>query len=317
MADDLLENGVEVRYRGPATLHRSDGADLQGRGGGVGGMLWEALEGAGWVGQVTSPHTTVAIRVGLPCVATHKHQPLSPMPRARHDGGWIDEDGVAWQQQVGPLSGRAVGPDFRILESEFAAHDRGQGDALLRAAATHAGWLGDDDGEIIELPDVRIAVSVARRNAHWEDPDRHPREPAPQEDQLESAGTMHDSELLVLAREVAARFGDPNPTLIQHARGTRFDLTRATGSTVFDDTPSCIFAMEGNFRWHHSRPANSDRQPFERDGSYRFLTVVIDAKTGKPMDHGASNSPRDLTALGNLITDHPPQTADSQDVIGP
>jgi hypothetical protein len=305
MADDLLENGVEVEYRGPATLRGRDIVDLEGRGGGIGGMLWEALEGAGWVGQFTSPRTTVAIRVGVPCVAAPEQRVVPTKPPGRHERGWIDEDGVAWQQQVGPLSGRAAGPTFRVLESELAAHERVQGDALLRAVASRAGWPDGPHGERVELSDVRIAVSVARRNPHWEDPDGHPGEAT-------SEGTMDDSELLRLALKIAARFGDPEPVLVQHARGTRFDLLRATGSTVFSDTPSCMFVMEGNFTWNHSRPANPDRHLTEKDNAYRFLTVVIDAETGRPMDHGASNRRPDLTALSNLMTDHPPQTVDSR-----
>lgn len=141
-----------------------------------------------------------------------------------------------------------------------------------------AGWLEGDAGETVELPEVWILVSVARRNPRWDDPDAHPAA-AFDEDQL--AGMLSDDELLAVALEVAARFGDPNPVVIEHARGTRFDLTRVTGSYVFDDTPSCIFAMEGDFRWNHSRPANPERQLSEADISYRFLTIVIDARTGK------------------------------------
>jgi hypothetical protein len=75
---------------------------------------------------------------------------------------------------------------------------------------------------------------------------------------------------------------------------------------VFSDAPSRLFAMQGNFHWRHSRPAHPDRQVADEDSSYRFLTVVIDAKTGKPTDFGASHGPPDLTALGSLITDAAP-----------
>jgi hypothetical protein len=209
-------------------------------------------------------------------------QRLPVGPRRRNEGGWVDEDGIAWQQQVGPLSGRAAGQGFRLVES------------LLRAAAVQAGWLDGDPGRIVELPEVQIAVSVANRHARWEDPDAHPPR---QEDQAQTPGTMDDSELLALALEVAARFGDSSPVLLRHARGTRFDLTSATGSKVFSDTSSCIFAMRGNFRWNHSRPAHPGRQITEEDISYQFMTFVLDAKTGKLMDVGASHQAPDLILL--------------------
>ncbi|HEX3618081.1 MAG TPA: hypothetical protein VHU61_16175 [Solirubrobacteraceae bacterium] len=117
---------------------------------------------------------------------------------------------------------------------------------------------------------------------------------------------LGDGELLVCALEVAARLGDPSPLVIKHARGTRFDVNRAVGSgKVFDDTPSCVFAMQGNFRWNHSRPAQSGRELTEQDISYRYLTVVLDARTGKLMDLGASGQKPDLTALGGVISDRP------------
>jgi hypothetical protein len=123
---------------------------------------------------------------------------------------------------------------------------------------------------------------------------------------------MDDGALLELALEVAARFGDPTPSLIRHARGTRFEVTSATGSKVFSDTPSCIFAMQGNFRWNHSRPANPDRQLTEQDISYQFMTFVLDAETGKLMDVGASHQAPDLKLLNNVTTDEvpPPPAAD-------
>jgi hypothetical protein len=310
---DLLENGVKLRYQGPATIHRVGEVTLHRRSGGIGAMVWELLVAAGWVGEQTSPRMTVAIRVGVRCAAASASgaEPgaVGAAPLRRREGGWIDEEGIAWQQVVGPLSGRAAGPGFCLLEGALTPAERDQGDALMRAAAELAGWLHGDTGETVELPDVRVLVSVARRNPRWEDPDEFP-PAAIDEDQL--ASMLSDEELLAIALEVADRFGDPEPVVIEHARGTRFDLTRVTGSYVFDDTPSCIFAMEGSFRWSHSRPAL--HQPLtEADISYRFLTVVIDARTGKPMDHGARNNALvDLTPLGKVVIDRPRQPPEAQ-----
>jgi hypothetical protein len=303
MAGVLLENAVEVRYRGPATLEEAGNSSLRDRAEGVDGMVWEALQGAGWVGEITSPRMTVAIRVGV-APAPRSEQPRMVTETSHyHEGGWVDADGVTWQQRVGPLNGRAAGPGFRLVESEFAAHAHGLGNALLRAAALQAGWHDADPDRTVELPEVQIAVSVARRNPRWEDPDAHP-----QDHHSQSADTLDDSELLSLALEVAARFGDSSPTQVRHARGTRFDVTRATGSKVFSDTPSCIFAMQGNFRWNHSRPANPNRQLTEQDTSYQFMTFVLDAETGKLLDVGASHQAPDLRLLSNVITDNLPRS---------
>jgi hypothetical protein len=62
---DLLTNGVEVHYDGPATLGGSGKARLHDRVGGIGEMVWEALDGAGWVGEVATLRMTVALRVGV------------------------------------------------------------------------------------------------------------------------------------------------------------------------------------------------------------------------------------------------------------
>lgn len=293
------------------TLSGSDGTSLDGRPAGVSGMLWEAIDGAGWVGERASLRMTVAIRVGVPGAPTSGVQSDIDGEANRCEAGWTDDDGVAWQQYVGPLSGRAAGPGFRVLESELAPHERGLADGFLRAAAEQAGWLSDASSTVVELPDVRIAVSVARRNPRWEDPEAQPLALSAQDYQSHCSETMGDRELLESALEVAARLGDPNPILIRHARGTRFDVTSVTGSQVSSDAPSCIFAMQGNFRWHHSRPANPERQLTEEDSSYGFLTIVIDAGTGAPTDVGASNQPPDLTALGHVVTDRPQRPPDA------
>ena len=79
-------------------------------------MVWEALDGAGWVGEVATLRMTVALRLGValaPAIATAGRAQFEPLPgRARRLGekGHIDDHGVAWQQRVGPLDGRAAGP---------------------------------------------------------------------------------------------------------------------------------------------------------------------------------------------------------------
>jgi hypothetical protein len=191
-----------------------------------------------------------------------------------------------------------------LLESDRRPEELEFGEDMLYTAATHAGWLAGDPSEVVDVPDVRIAVSVARRNPRWEafasgaaDLGTAPPAAAP------TVSAIDESELLALAREVAARSGDPNPELIQHARGSRFDVTRTTGSTVFGDAPSYIVVMKGSFRRGRSRP---DARPTEEQSvSYPFQTVVIDIETGKITDSGSSNRAPDLTSLGDVVTDHP------------
>jgi hypothetical protein len=119
-----------------------------------------------------------------------------------------------------------------------------------------------------------------------------------------TVSAIDESELLALALEVAARKGDPNPELVQHARGSRFEVTRTTGSIVFSDVPSYIIVMKGNFRARRaSRPGH--RYPDdEQSVSDPFQTLVIDIETGQITDSGSSNHCPDLASLGEIVTDH-------------
>lgn len=78
--------------------------------------------------------------------------------------GWIDDRGIVWHQQRGPLNGRAAGPGYRLLESERTQEDLEFGEDMLYTAAVQAGWLTGEEGEVIDVPDVQITVSVACRN---------------------------------------------------------------------------------------------------------------------------------------------------------
>jgi hypothetical protein len=306
---DLIPNGVGVHYEGPATLGQSGRARLHGRAGGIDEMVWEALDGAGWVGEAATLRMTVALRVGVapaPADAPKRRSQFAPLPgRVRRLGekGWTDENGIAWQQSVGPLNGRAAGPGYRLSESERRPEDREFGEDMLYTAATHAGWLAGDSDEVVDVPDVRIAVSVARRNPRWEAFANGASDLGTAPPAAPTVSAIDESELLALARELAGRCGDPDPELIQHARGSRFDVTRTTGSIVFSDAPSYIVVMKGDFRGHRSRPGA--RPDDEQSFSYPFHTVVIDIETGNITDSGASNQAPDLTPLGDIVTDHP------------
>ena len=285
-------------------------------------MLWEALGRAGWVGEIVSVRTTVALRVGIAMAPASQPAPQSETPlltggvRRLGERGWIDDQGVRWQQSAGPLNGRAAGPGYRLLESERGPAEIEFGEDMLYTAAVHAGWLSGNSEQVVDVPDVRVAVGVARRNPTWEayaaDPDSvpfSPTEPAgggARGGAPEVVGALDESELLARARDVAARAGDPEPALIQHARGSRFDVTRTTGSVVFSDAPSIIVVMEGNFRSRRRSPPRPqpDVPATDEFVSYPVQVLVFDVATGQITDSGSSNQRPDLTPLGQVVTDH-------------
>jgi hypothetical protein len=326
MIRDLLTDAVAVEYEGPATLGRCGRGRLHDRVGGIGEMLWEALDRAGWVGEVVSIGTTVSLRVGVaaaPATRPKQRAQLEPLPggvRRLGEKGWIDDQGVAWQQSVGPLNGRAAGPGYRLSASERRPEELEFGEDMLYTAAVRAGWLVGEPDEVADVPDVQITVSVARRNPRWEalgnsaagsrdevaasvTPTHSPDEDPPPR-AAPMIGAVEESELLALALEVAARAGDPDPELIQHARGSRYDVTRTTGSIVFSEAPSYIVVMKGTFRARRPRPPRHRYTDDEEFVSYRFQTLVVDIETGQITDSGSSNHCPDLASLGAVVTDH-------------
>lgn len=137
-------------------------------------MLLEALDRAGWVGEIVSSRATVSLRVGVAAVPAERpkqrvrREPLPGRVRRLGEQGRIDAQGVAWQWYVGPLNVPAAGPGYRLLESERLSDDLELGEDLLYAAAVRAGWLGEEPEEVAGVPDVRITIGVARRNPRWE-----------------------------------------------------------------------------------------------------------------------------------------------------
>jgi hypothetical protein len=115
---------------------------------------------------------------------------------------------------------------------------------------------------------------------------------------------MDPDELLRRAREVAARHGDPDPELIQHAYGTRHELTRTTGSMVFEDSPSCMLLMRGHFRARRRRRPPLAPRVEEEWYSYAYQNVVINLDTGSITDSGGSQKPPDFSLLVEVVTDY-------------
>jgi hypothetical protein len=229
----------------------------------------------------------------------------------------IDEFGVAWERYEGPFDRCAVGSGYRLLDKDRRTKDHEFFEDMLYTAAVSAGWLTGNPDELAEVADVRITIAVARRNPRWEahvaasssiagmslSAATGPEEtdqPAP------TALAIEARELLARALEVAARFGDPNPELIQHAYGSRFELTRTTGSIDFSGAPSCMVVMKGNFRAPRPRPPRHEPSDDEEFFSYPFQTFVIDLETGKITDSGSSTTSPDLASLPEVVTDHAP-----------
>lgn len=226
---DLLADAVVVEYRGSVTVGGAGRGRLHGRPGGIGEMLWEALGRAGWIGERVRIRTTVSPRLAVaaaPASRPEHRSRLEPLPggvRRLGERGWVDDDGVQWQQFVGPLNGRAAGPGYRLLESERSPEELEFGEDMLYTAAVHAGWLRDEPGWVSDIPDARITVAVARRNPSWENP-VEPAAISPHPDVVpvsavrsaderqsqraaQTSAAIDERQLLALALEVAARKG--------------------------------------------------------------------------------------------------------------
>lgn len=132
------------------------------------------------------------------------------------------------------------------------------------------------------------------------------------DDRRPGAATRHpivheEADVLKLALAVAARKGDPEPTLIQHTIGTREAATKTTGSWVESEDPSYLIAMRGNFT------AASPRRPFVPGGhspdtapetiSYSVQVLVVSIATGRVTDSGGGNEYPDLGSVGRVVTD--------------
>jgi hypothetical protein len=115
---------------------------------------------------------------------------------------------------------------------------------------------------------------------------------------------LREDMLLRLARQVAARHGDPDPELIQHAAGTREAVTRTTGSIVFSDAPSYIVAIKGRFRARRPYPPGRVPATGAEHRSYTVQVLVVDINTGAVTDSGSSLQFPDLTPLGTVVTDY-------------
>src|SRR6202035_1838820 len=102
-----------------------------------------------------------------------------------------------------------------------------------------------------------------------------------------------------IAERAAARAGDPHPSLIQHAEGTRHEANLVDSGDV---VPGCrwsyLIAEPGHFVLRSAHIPSGAPLP-----KGTVLTLVIDAATGRSTDGGLSNHYPDLDRLGPVTTD--------------
>ena len=116
-----------------------------------------------------------------------------------------------------------------------------------------------------------------------------------------------ETDVLQLALAVAARKGDPEPTLIQHTIGTREAATKTTGSWVKGDEPSYLIAMRGNFTarrpFRPFVPGRPSPDAAPETVSYSVQVLVVSIATGCITDTGGGDEYPDLGSVGQVVTD--------------
>jgi hypothetical protein len=111
--------------------------------------------------------------------------------------------------------------------------------------------------------------------------------------------TLSEQRILALADQAASGSGDPRPTLIQHAEGTRFEAVRiSSGDLIFEWTWSYLIAMRGHFT-----ATGASVPPGAKVPTGSVLTLVVDARTGQVTDSGFDNRYPHLAKLGPVTTD--------------
>ena len=127
---------------------------------------------------------------------------------------------------------------------------------------------------------------------------------------MDDDAAFAESQILRLAQETARRLGDPAPSLIQHAVGTREEANHVMThgeNWVPGDDRSYLIAIKGSFSSIMPTPPMHRKDPPEiRRWSVQML--VVDAATGQVTDSGGSNDYPDLESLGRVVTDDPTPT---------
>lgn len=111
--------------------------------------------------------------------------------------------------------------------------------------------------------------------------------------------SLSEQRILALGEQVAARSGDPRPTLIQHAAGTHFEAVRISGGDlVFEWNWSYLIAVRGHFT-----ATDAPIPPGAKPPTGTVITLVVDARSGRVTDFGISDRYPPLAELGPVTTD--------------
>lgn len=110
---------------------------------------------------------------------------------------------------------------------------------------------------------------------------------------------LTEAQILRIALRAAARSGDPRPTLIQHAAGTRADANRvAYGGPVGGSAWSILIAERGKFIGYGASIPLGAQLP-----RGTVTTLIVNAATGQVTDDGISYRYPPLAQLGPVTTD--------------
>jgi hypothetical protein len=110
---------------------------------------------------------------------------------------------------------------------------------------------------------------------------------------------LAEPQIMRIALAAAKRGGDPRPSLIEHAGGTRFSAVLVgQGDLVFAWNLSYLIAVRGQFSYPGLGPPGSSAALHAT-----VITLVVDAATGQVTDSGASNRYPPLARLGRVTTD--------------
>ena len=116
---------------------------------------------------------------------------------------------------------------------------------------------------------------------------------------------VSDSYIKRFALKAAAVYGDPHPTLIQHAAGTRYEANVvASGDLIYDWSWAYLIAMRGHFRVTSTYASDGSNPPADGYIHGSVLTIVLNPRTGEGEDLGVSNHYPHLAKLGHVTTDY-------------
>jgi hypothetical protein len=138
-----------------------------------------------------------------------------------------------------------------------------------------------------DLRQVRATLSVLKF---------HPG-PAPQ---------LPEPRLEQIALRVAAAAGDPHPSLIQHAEGTRFVANLASSpDLVWDWSWAYLIAIRGRFTTTGEPGTYGVDQPgLPGSRVHSVIAIVLDAGSGQLEDLGISDRYPTLSRMGSVTTDY-------------